>query len=101
MPLMASATMMTRTVFRGLVDRGLQGPAVQLVVSDDHKGLRNAIERHFQEYQWQRCQVHYLRNLLSSAPKKLSKILADQLRDIFNDPDRNIAHERVKKMVCL
>lgn len=86
-------------VFRNLIDRGLKG--VQLVISDDHKGLRSAIERYFQDCQWQRCQVHYLRNLLSSAPKKLSKILADQLRDIFNAPDRNTAHERVKKMVCL
>ncbi len=86
-------------VFRKLVDRGLKG--VQLVISDDHKGLRNAIERHFQDCQWQRCQVHYLRNLLSSAPKKLSKILADQLKDIFNAPDRETAHNRVKNMVCL
>jgi len=86
-------------VFKGLIDRGLQG--VQLVISDDHKGLRSAIDRYFQDCQWQRCQVHYLRNLLSAAPKKLSKILADQLRDIFNAPDRETAHNRVKKMACL
>lgn len=84
-------------VFRELVDRGLQG--VQLVISDDHKGLRSAIERYFQGCQWQRCQVHYLRNLLGMVPKKHSKILAEQLRDIFNAPDRKTAHERVKKLV--
>jgi transposase-like protein len=84
-------------VFRDLVDRGLEG--VQLVISDDHKGLRSAIERYFQGCQWQRCQVHYLRNLLAVVPKRHSKILAEQLKDIFNAPDRNTAHDRVKKMV--
>lgn len=87
------------TVFRELVDRGLQG--VQLVTSDDHKGLRNSIERYFQGCQWQRCQVHYLRNLLKMAPKKLTKILADQLRDLFNAPERETAQERVKQLVSL
>jgi transposase-like protein len=41
---------------------GLSG--VELVVSDDHKGLKAAITRHFQGASWQRCQVHYVRNLL-------------------------------------
>jgi len=84
-------------VFRDLVDRGLKG--VQLVISDDHKGLRSAIERYFQGCQWQRCQVHYLRNLLGMVPKKYSKVLADQFRDIFNAPDRNTAYTRVKELV--
>jgi transposase-like protein len=87
------------TVFKELVDRGLQG--VQLVISDDHKGLRSSIERYFQGCQWQRCQVHYLRNLLNMAPKNLSKTLADQLRDLFNAPERETARERVKQLVSL
>jgi transposase-like protein len=87
------------TVFRELVDRGLQG--VQLVISDDHKGLRNSIDRYFQGCQWQRCQVHYLRNLLKMVPKKLAKTLADQLRDLFNAPERETAHERIKQLVSL
>jgi transposase-like protein len=87
------------TVFKELIDRGLQG--VQLVISDDHKGLRSSIERYFQGCQWQRCQVHYLRNLLNMAPKNLSKTLADQLKDLFNAPERETAHERLKQLVCL
>ena len=75
------------TVFKKLVERGLKG--VLLVISDDHKGLVNAIERYFQGCQWQRCQVHYLRNLLGLVPKKLSKVLADKVKDIFNAPDRD------------
>lgn len=84
-------------VFKELVDRGLLG--VQLIISDDHKGLRGAIERYFQGCQWQRCQVHYLRNLLKMAPRKLAKTLADQLRDVFNAPERETAHERIKQLV--
>jgi len=85
------------TVFREPVERGLQG--VQPVISDDHKGVRSAIERYFQGCQWQRCQVHYLRNLLNMVPKKLSKVLSDQLRDLFNAPERETAQQRVKLSV--
>jgi putative transposase len=49
-------------MFRSLKSRGLS--SVELVVSDDHKGLEAAITRHFQGASWQRCQVHYVRNLL-------------------------------------
>jgi transposase-like protein len=86
-------------VFRKLADRGLLG--VQLVISDHHKGLRRAIDRYFQGCQWQRCQVHYLRNVLSSVSKKHSKALADHIRDVFNSPDRNTARERVKQLVSI
>src|SRR5215208_5972026 len=49
-------------LFRSLKRRGLSG--VELVVSDDHEGLKAAIARHFQGASHQRCQVHYARNLL-------------------------------------
>jgi putative transposase len=49
-------------LFRSLKARGLSG--VELVVSDDHEGLKAAVFRHFQGASWQRCQVHYARNLL-------------------------------------
>jgi putative transposase len=49
-------------LFRSLKRRGLSG--VELVISDDHEGLKAAIARHFQGASHQRCQVHYARNLL-------------------------------------
>ena len=55
-------------VFRDLKERGLEG--VKLVVSDDHEGLRGAITRYFQGALWQRCQFHFLRNLLDRVAKK-------------------------------
>jgi transposase-like protein len=49
-------------LFRSLKGRGLSG--VELVVSDDHEGLKAAAFRHFQGASWQHCQAHYARNLL-------------------------------------
>ncbi len=49
-------------LFRSLKARGLKG--VELIVSDDHEGLKAAVSRHFQGASHQRCQVHYSRNLL-------------------------------------
>jgi len=49
-------------VFGELLERGLQG--VSYVVSDGHKGLRAALQKYFPQALWQRCQVHFLRNML-------------------------------------
>jgi transposase-like protein len=87
------------SVFKKLNERGLKG--VLLVISDDHKGLVKAINRYFQDCQWQRCQVHYLRNLLNVVPRNLSKILANKLKDIFNAPDREQAMQRVNQLIDL
>jgi len=78
-------------LFRSLKTRGLQG--VELVVSDDHEGLKAAVERHFQGASWQRCQVHYARNLLGMVGAKKRKELATELRSIFAAPSREQALE--------
>ena len=62
-------------LFRSLKARGLSG--VELVVSDDHEGLKAAIARHFQGASHQRCQVHYARNLLGMVGHARRKELAD------------------------
>ena len=53
---------------RQLVKRGLRG--VRLVISDAHEGLRQAIAKILHEATWQRCRVHFMRNLLSTVPKR-------------------------------
>ncbi len=68
-------------LFRGLKARGLRG--VELVTSDDHAGLRAAIARHFQGASWQRCQVHFARNLLGLVGGKHRAPLGIQLREVF------------------
>ena len=62
-----------------------------MVVSDDHEGLKAAIFRHFQGASWQRCQVHYARNLLGMVGAKKRKELAADLRAIFAAPAREQA----------
>ena len=71
-------------LFRSLKGRGLEG--VELVVSDNHEGLKAAIERHFQGASWQRRQVHYSRNLLGMVGHAKRKALAADLRAIFAAP---------------
>jgi transposase-like protein len=68
-------------LFRSLKARGLKG--VELVVSDDHQGLKAAIFRHFQGASWQRCQVHYARNLLGMVGTNKRKEIARDLRGVF------------------
>ena len=76
-------------MFRSLKSRGLS--SVELVVSDDHKGLEAAITRHFQGASWQRCQVHYVRNLLGMVSFAKRKELGADLRAIFAATSREQA----------
>ena len=76
-------------LFRSLKARGLSG--VELVVSDGHEGLKAAISRHFQGSSWQRCQVHYSRNLLGMVGTNKRKDLGADLRTIFAAPGREQA----------
>jgi putative transposase len=72
----SAATYMT--LFRDLKVRGLRG--VRLVTSDDHAGLKAAIDRYFQGAGWQRCRVHYQRNLLGMVGASRRNDLAADLR---------------------
>ncbi|HFK2719261.1 TPA: transposase, partial [Escherichia coli] len=51
-----------------LKSRGLQSP--KLVISDAHQGLQKAIQREFLGTSWQRCNVHFKRNIIEKLPKK-------------------------------
>jgi putative transposase len=76
-------------LFRSLKRRGLKG--VELVVSDDHGGLKAAIARNFQGASYQRCQVHYSRNLLGTVGHARRKELSEGLRGVFAAPSREVA----------
>jgi transposase-like protein len=71
--------------FRSLIARGLTG--VQLVISDDHTGLVDAIGATLPGASWQRCRTHYLRNLLTKVPKASEAMVATMVRTIFAQPD--------------
>src|SRR5512138_3370075 len=70
---------------RGLKARGLKG--VELVVSDAHAGLRDAISSVLRGASWQRCRTHFIRNLLTRVPKAAHGIVATYVRTIFAQPD--------------
>ena len=53
------------------------------MISDVHEGLRAAIRRNLQGSSWQRCRVHYVRNLLAPVPKASQEMVAAAFRSIF------------------
>ena len=71
--------------FRGLVARGLGNPL--LVISDAHEGLKKAINAVFVGSTWQRCKVHFMRNVLSQVGKAQQPIVSAALRQIFLQTD--------------
>ena len=70
---------------RGLRARGLKG--VELVISDAHPGLKDAISSVLRGAAWQRCRTHFMRNLLTQVPKAAHGIVATYVRTIFMQPD--------------
>jgi len=84
-----------REFLKSLQQRGLNG--VKYVVSDDHDGLKAALNATMPGILWQRCQCHLQRNAASYVPKnKMRKRVHNDIRDIFNAPDRQQAEQRLK-----
>jgi putative transposase len=77
---------------RSLKARGLGG--VQLVISDAHTGLKAAIGSVFIGAAWQRCRVHFMRNVLAVVPKGNQEMAAAAVRTIFAQPDAEHVHEQ-------
>ena len=89
-----------RQFLGSLKERGLDG--TRLVISDAHLGLTAAIKRMFQGCSWQRCRVHFLRNLLSHVPKAGQDMVAAAMKAVFviQAPDQVRAHwQRVTEML--
>ena len=84
------------TLLKGLVKRGLRG--VKLVASDAHEGLKAAIRRVLGAT-WQRCRVHWMRNVLAYVPKGQQTMAAAALRQAFLQPDQESAR-RVWRQVA-
>jgi transposase-like protein len=84
-------------LFQALKDRGLHG--VQLVTSDDHRGLVAAIERHFQGAAWQRCSVHFKRNAQGKVAKKHRTALVSDLKAVYAAPSKQWALDLARDVV--
>lgn len=79
---------------RGLVTRGLTG--VELVVSDAHVGLKDAIASVLAGASWQRCRVHFMRNALVRVPKGAQHMVAAAIRTIFAASDIEEARAQLR-----
>jgi putative transposase len=78
---------------RSLARRGLSG--CQLVTSDAHEGLRSALAQVFTGATWQRCKVHFLRNVASAVPKQHAPAVPAVVKSIFLQPTRETARDAV------
>ena len=83
--------------FKSLKARGLE--RFDLVTSDDHDGLREAIKQEFLGASWQRCQTHFSRNMLDKTPKKMWQEMKEMLHDIYTAPTIEKARERKAEAV--
>ncbi|WP_066127265.1 IS256 family transposase [Globicatella sanguinis] len=75
--------------FNYLKERGLNG--LKMVISDAHTGLVKVIKENFLNVSWQRCQVHFLRNILAKIPKKETREFKEDIKALFRIQDIKIA----------
>jgi putative transposase len=85
-------------VFRELNRRGLSG--VRLVVSDDHEGLVASVRRCFQKALWQRCQTHFMHNVLALVTKRDRSALRQALRTVYDSATLEHAQARLAEVVA-
>lgn len=82
--------------FKGLKERGLQG--VRLVVSDAHSGLKTAV-RKVLKAEWQRCKVHFYRNVLVQVPKRSQPEVSEAMKAVFVQRDEKSAKAKADDVV--
>ena len=83
---------------RSLSARGLGG--VELVVSDAHQGLRDAIATVFGGASWQRCRTHFMTNLLTRVPRRAQPWVATMIRTIYRQPSPREVHAQHQRVVA-
>lgn len=88
-----------RQFLGSLRQRGLAG--VRLVVSDAHVGLTKAVGRMFQGCSWQRCRVHFARNLLQTVPRAQQEMVAAALRSVFTQQNRGAVEEQWDQVAAM
>jgi len=88
-PMMEESAGTYSELFENLKSRGLQ--KVWLVVSDAHKGLIKAVRESFVGCSWQRCKVHFMRNILARIASRDKNGFAEKLKQIWLQPDYDSA----------
>jgi transposase-like protein len=77
--------------FDSLIGRGLQSPKV--IISDAHEGLKLAIQKKFIGTSWQRCTVHFKRNIIDKMPRKNSQDAKVFFKSIYDAPTQKVARQ--------
>ncbi|CAM3762042.1 IS256 family transposase [Erysipelothrix urinaevulpis] len=88
-----------KQLYLSLIDRGLKG--LKLVISDAHKGEVAAIREVFVGVSWQRCQVHFMRNVFDKLPRKNTETVRDELKVLFKTNNIEIARTIKNSIVKL
>jgi putative transposase len=84
-------------LLRGLIDRGLHG--VRLMISDDHEGIKAAVAGELPGVEWQRCIVHFERNVLAHVPASSMAEVGQDLKAIFKVRRQKMARALAEEFV--
>lgn len=84
-------------IFCKLKRRGLKG--VKFIVSDGHEGIKAAVTKHFTGCIWQRCRVHYLRNLMGMVKRKDRKTLVNLIKYIWDSETTDETRKKMKQVI--
>ena len=95
-PMLEESKESYKQLFEKLKERGLTKPS--LIVSDAHKGLVAAIGECFPGASWQRCKVHFMRNILVHVPHKEKERFASLLKGIWLTADLETAKQRAQEL---
>ena len=95
-PMLEESRESYKQLFEKLKERGLTKPS--LIVSDAHKGLVTAIGECFPGASWQRCKVHFMRNILVHVPHKEKERFAGLLKGIWLTTDLETAKQRAQEL---
>ena len=85
-------------IFKRLKQRGLNG--LELLVSDDHAGLVSAVTQQFQGVIWQRCQTHFMRNILGHCSRYQKQDIANDIKLIFKAENREVAVQLARETIA-
>ena len=98
-PMLEESRESYKLLFEKLKERGLSKPT--LIVSDAHKGLVAAIGESFPGASWQRCKVHFMRNILVHVPHREKERFASLLKGIWLTSDLETARQRSQELAEL
>ena len=96
-PMLRESEETYRELFAGLKKRGIKD--VWLCISDSHPGLKSAIGRCFLGASWQRCKVHFMRNILAHIPHKDKALFAAELKHIWLAPTKDAAVKTARALI--